>query len=498
MLDDGLPPLEALDAFGNFWHGKYDNLAGWVNRTNKEIPFLAENATAAANVLRLGCDSHLVDFGMPNLTTPDTEAAIGMERWNKAILFGVDKRYSITGAFEFGIDGWPYQCPDGTVWHLKAKHITTVTPATLGIYGVVLDPFELDEPSLLLTTAVIPSQRNGLPIVNFSPKGGNAASIHNYRGGYELNYLVDVSVSGGSAIEPPTVLWTLVYDGSSRLIRDTYTYNYTPDYQGVTGLGNPHVVDRYRYAQNDNENVWEIRQRDLLTGTVSASAGSPTGYTQIVEYAVAVVYGANGDRQLLSFGREDTYRTEDALGELTDQGAKQGFAVWYGVNSFPSISSADLLAIQLNSGRYKLTRSTFEIEAYFIARNGIRACEMRTQSVKTDTIPMRFDYNGAYPSENGAQIEGTPQHSGNGWNSSDVSVLDIATLRMDFSATNICVMWNETNDTMYGWVAPDYAQTYGAISPVAITVEGDVNLPTPIVAVNPVNGNFSPTTRRYF
>lgn len=224
MIDDSPEALAEVIAFGNWWHGSYRPGEGFFSRSGVAQAIL--NASSVANTQRnvVGRDAHLVDFDRTVVETPAEESAIGMERWNKAILYGKDKYYSILGSFNLGAGGWPYRAPDGFVWHLQARYFA---PSTVIVFGNVLRS-DITVPSVQLAEIEVPAddttstwswqtKTDGVsPLtLNFNPKGGAQAAAHRYGPQKVPMWIVEFSVSGGSATTPPVVSAAVTFNRSS-------------------------------------------------------------------------------------------------------------------------------------------------------------------------------------------------------------------------------------------------------------------------------------------
>lgn len=224
MIDDSPEALAEVIAFGNWWHGSYRTGEGFFSRSGVAQAIL--NASSVANTQKsvVGRDAHLVDFDRPAVETPAAEAAIGMERWNKAILYGKEKYYSILGTFKLGVGGWPYRAPDGIVWHLQARFFS---PGTVIVFGNVLRS-DITVPTVQIAEIEVPIEDTnpvwswqsfvGLTsslMVNFNPKGGAQAAAHRYSPYQVPLWVVEFEVSGGSATTPPTISAEVTFDRAS-------------------------------------------------------------------------------------------------------------------------------------------------------------------------------------------------------------------------------------------------------------------------------------------
>jgi hypothetical protein len=208
---------QALDSFGNFSHGSYSLDVGYKSRTNYSMPHLSSWTAATTHDDKDGF-AHLVDLGMPVVTTPTAFETQGYFMWNKAILFGEQKRYSIMSGFNFGIGGWLYKAPLGNVWHMLA---TRPDASTLKIEARKINN-SLTPTSLVqvLTIDISGYDWGTTFFVNFDPKGSGRAAIHVHSGTGAfgspwVNYIFEMTVADGDDPSLPTVTATLAYDGTS-------------------------------------------------------------------------------------------------------------------------------------------------------------------------------------------------------------------------------------------------------------------------------------------
>lgn len=293
MIDHGPVALAELIAFGNWWHGHYDTVNGFVSRAGVAQAFLNGSSEAAIQREKIGYDAHLVDFSMPEIETPEDESAQGMLRWNKAILYGRDKYYSILGGFRFGVGGWPYRAPDGSVWHLQARMGTS---GVLNIHGDLLKS-HVNIVATVRQSITVPTDTNaqGLfpwldesvsnPIVNFNPKGGAQAAVHRYGIHSALMWLVEVAVAGGSKTVAPTITCTLSYTGATQFTT------------GQTG---------------GSESLIQDTAINPYTGEIFIAPESPdyplthpTGtWTSTRDQVLAVTYSSEGERQRVSIRKD--------------------------------------------------------------------------------------------------------------------------------------------------------------------------------------------------
>lgn len=214
MIDDAPESLAELLTFGNVWHGSCDATSGFRTRAGGAMPYVTERVLMPSGVIAgtvingRGSTNfsatHLIDFGMPALTTPDDDAAAGKHWWNKTILFGGNKSYSVLAeGVGFGFSGWPYKASDGRTWFLYARYIND---QTLGVYvkplvlkSTLADTFVA--PTALIASIALPTDSSGYPLtggvfVNFDPTSGAHAAIHGWRAG--SMWIVEATLIGGT------------------------------------------------------------------------------------------------------------------------------------------------------------------------------------------------------------------------------------------------------------------------------------------------------------
>lgn len=226
MIDDAPESLAELLTFGNVWHGSCDATAGFRTRAGVAMPYVTKRVSMPSSVFygstinwRTSAgvsDAHLIDFGRPSLTTPDEDAAAGKHWWNKTILFGDVKSYSVLANGDgFGPSGWPYKASDGRTWFLDARYIDD---RTLGVYAkpLVLKSTLADTfivPTVLVASISLPTDSSGYPLAgdvfaNFDPTSGEHAAIHSWCAGGM--WIVEATLIGGTSSDSaPTVSLSL-------------------------------------------------------------------------------------------------------------------------------------------------------------------------------------------------------------------------------------------------------------------------------------------------
>ena len=315
MLDAGWFELEEVYAYGNFWHGKKIRDGGFVSSLGVAVPDASvalfegynsrKNLTAYSEKL---CVNHLVDFGMPSLTTPDADAAKGMVRTNKAILFGYNKQYSVCGSFFFGSDGWPYKAPDGSTWHMTAML------GENGIVTVLARPLRSDGGGndIAVTTSEAVDISNGSYLytasTNFSPVDGSKAALHIYRTVNsevqpyaELRYILEIAVSGGGIsnrctgeVTPPTAEIVVTFTPATITSHFDDTQEPEKEYIGETGVTYPQSYATGASFVGGQAEIHRLK-RESYRGFAAKQWPVRSGYA----YVGAVSYAANGSRAIL-------------------------------------------------------------------------------------------------------------------------------------------------------------------------------------------------------
>lgn len=477
MTDEGLDALMAIEAWGNWWHGSYHQTLGWRSRAGVALPAeITANSAAIDARNRTDTEAHLVDFGLPEVATPAAEAAAGLLRWNKALLFGREKAYNIkSGGQNFGRAGWPYRAPDGTVWHLK---IAWTTSGQIEIYGRVLTPAFANPMTLVAT----PSW-SGLPgwsasralAVTFAPNGGAAAAVH-WRtvADNALNGVLELAVSGGSATTPPTVSASLTYPNVASLtttgsypsgaITATSYVNGTTVWTGGASVytAPPAGYDPAHYATETIPTT-----RDPIS--VPIYYGSPH-WTRTV---LGVVYGADGTRHVLSRG------DHEHTPSFTDS------------QSIVATGTASYLAYRASASDPWVRGASLAETGVLIASSGSRHLHGE-MALERDGAPVAslhtyrdFSSSGIYNTATGT------------W--SDTTVSDVTSGNYTGSAprssgmSNDTVAWigDDVAHVVYAWAGADHAQAYGDAA--AVSLDG-----TNRICVDPVTGAFDPAITRRF
>lgn len=235
MIDEGIDQLCELVTVCNPWHGHYHEENGFISRHGVPIAFIPADPVAQQHTVvdgfgSIGCDAHLVNFGMPELTTPQQMLDLGQEMWNKAILFGREKFYSIKSTWGLGALGWPYKAADGSVWFMRVA----MGPGNTAF--VYADPltFDCDPPTTLIATLNTPAVPTnveyglqtetvtGASFVNFAPNNGAKAAYHVIGSRSEIYFILEIDVAGGDGGVHPTVTGTANISNSNFLTDNSY------------------------------------------------------------------------------------------------------------------------------------------------------------------------------------------------------------------------------------------------------------------------------------
>lgn len=488
MLGDSIEPLTDVVDFGNWWHGSWTYGVGFKNRAGATLND-GYNGFSGTNVAVVGTDAHLVDLEMPALTTPAAEIALGLERLNKAVLFGAHKYYAMGGSFTFGAGGWPYQASDGAVWHMKADLITTTN---LGIYARRLNNAGVGDWTLLEEITVpYESGYGGVtpvygsePRVNFDPMGGAAAAAHSwfYWGTTRQTvcYIAEIALSGGSATTTPTATVAITYNEASAQIE--YAVNQDMNvlkhrYREVL-VSSTTLVDTYEMVIDE---WWYADHPDWFPGGVSYVR------RDVDERIISIVYGATGTRHVLSAKYENIIESTGHLKNFTVSGSRvvtrngDGYVI-------SNVSTYE--------GSYD--QSGLNWESFQFLRNDVAACELLSD---VDEV-YRINWT-EYPPDplwSGVPDETIVNHkTGNAYDATEdetlFSTLDI--LAWGIPASNIVqLIGRQTVGGAYlclAYIGPESAHAHGygdfATYPAGAAA---------VVALNPFTGAFAPATQRYF
>jgi hypothetical protein len=475
MINNVGEPLTEISAFGNWWHGSVSTANQFKNRAGMTLlsgtnGFLPNTDALNAN----GSDAHLVDFDLPTLTTPTDDIAIGLERLNKAILFGGQKFYSICGIFQFGSGGWPYRAPDGSVWHMEAEKISS---GQLGIYAKRLRNHAGGTRSLVLELAVphYSSVHGEAPVgvaVNFSPKGGDKAAVHSWFSTHPTTivcFIAELVVTGGDNNSLPSVSGSVTHDLSSALIESVLGDFVTYSTKGVVWVPHPTPpVDGGYYTSRVPDGSSYIYTVEFTVADISSDT---TKRAWINHYICAVVYGREGGRQELSWRSEEILLNWHCYDASTT-----GTYVWYG-------DGRDPVDTQVASLSFKEVRTT---TLRLMRDSAVVASLNKTQvSYRSQSKASGADY--------GPVVDGAVEWSGNAYDPShsDYFVTDLNAIYFEMAASNILQVrgTNGANNILLEYIGPDVAGERGV---------GNVTTLGSAVAIDPITGTFDSQIKRYF
>lgn len=342
MFSDGPNGLEKVVAFGNFWHGRLTTAGNFVSALGVEVP--AESverfayyhaAESLAEYTTKLCVNHLVDFDMPELDTPAADAEKGLVYYNKALLFGQHKYYSISSDRCFGSSGWPYKAPDGSVWHL-----TAYLDETDSAVKILASPLGGTGQSTLASISL-----SGLDLytkvcvtsVNFSPKDGANAAAHVYyttnADAYpfsDLQYVVEIAVSGGSVndyctqdVTYPEAVCEITYTPDDVVVYFKNGEEPATEYFGETGVS---VAQEYPIGETfpGGYPIYFRLQKVSYRGRYAKQWDTDSHYDTLG----GVVYTKDGNRAVLS-GRNGT-ATHCAYTEMQPTYRYRWYAAYYG------------------------------------------------------------------------------------------------------------------------------------------------------------------------
>lgn len=501
MIADGLDPLIKIDAWGNWWHGSFDTVAGFRSRAGVAQPVVAAD-TDAQTMAAAGSkslQSHLVDFGMPTQATPSGEAAAGLERWNKAILVGSSRLHSILSTDSVGTKAWLYRAPDGQVWTLQPSlsgATITVQARRLRVPGATLDSWQT------VCTRTESAHSFSFFDVNASPDGSAAAMRYlPASGGFAQGYpppaphwIVEFAVSGGSATTAPSVSASSTSVAESVIASGTASMTGASQYTRTAGTPviYPHLTSpsaRRLWTRTDTlalsssattSYAWEKKARVIGVTWTAAGTRVPIRYLSgdhmlmdgLVEYALSLPVDA--PQMALEQKWDGTAWVNCAPDELSDWPTSYGISftaigTYYGDTYFyktlETIKTLEIGAQTLEFGYSNRVLSGFSVfvDGVAVGKNDAYAS---AQGYPTQTVGIVAGMNPA------------TQQPGNGatyW----YPVPQAVAVVVDPAASPVAV---------WGYVHPEQAHWYGSGSPQN----------TPRFAVNPETGAFAPTTTLYY
>lgn len=528
MFDDGDDPLSELVAFGNLWHGGYSESGGFISRAGIRQNFLNQSDVANDHKDAPGYDAHLVDFGMPELVTSEEEAAAGMEWWNKAILYGKDKYYSILSTWGLGESGWPYRSPDGSVWHLQARITGT---DILKIYGDLIrmdrtsPTIEIASFDLPLSTGTVMSLQTydeasiSSVTVNFNPKSGANAAIHQY-GRYRVPmWILEVEVSQGSYEMPPTISGEFTFNEQTSVVSTEEIVNIQnpkmPMSVSFTNAIIPSPIpvgSEYAAYIKNGRFYFERPQTYTLTGRDVVPSDDPINYDpasvpgsiKSVSLIVGVVYGRDGERQVVTYKETETLTRKDS-GVIIVHGGYVAYDVRlldggeYWIHAFEDHYDSAPIRWRREVTEVLSTKNEFLV-------NGVSVAVL--EGVINDMGYAERDANGQNDNRYGFLGDGgVISHDGNAYNESEVRIdsFDGALnqqirSRISMPASNVFAYCkvalpnqNPLINRVLLYAAPDNG---GGV--FTWPDPWDLSQYVVPIAVDPVTGSFSKSVTRYF
>ena len=465
--------LGAVEAIGNWLHGSWKTGVGFRNRAGAAFDASVLGVNETTYVTVQGNDAHLVDFDMPVVTTPAAEIALGLERWNKAILYGLEKYYSIRSARAFGRGGWPYKAPDGSVWRMLATasaNLVTISATRLR------DDFA--GTMTVIGTFAVPDPQGRAIWVNFSPKGGNKAAVHadiGYAGLNYVKYVLEVELTGGNAGALPAVTGSVTIDETNR-------WSGTEGYEDITPV--PVYVDTAysESATTTDGNYWYMTR----TFQVASYANESPGSEAINNAVFAITYAADGTRNVLSYYLSSGQKrivSDFTTNHVTSYRAPYNQPGWWDATSTSGTTT------------YKAVRTVWD--KFEFRRNGVTVCQLLIEASEGTGLDgyVTIDYTSIPTWGNTSYVAIPEVKIGNGWDASGNSIFaGMNSIDVEMTAGNaVCLIgraYQLTRVAMY--IGADFqgVRTHGNLA--------DYATDAPRIAFNPVTGEFDPLTIRYF
>ncbi|MBP9803897.1 MAG: hypothetical protein KBE22_03180 [Candidatus Accumulibacter sp.] len=436
MIEELGGPQE-LDDVGNFSHGSYSLDVGYKSRAGYSMSYLS-TWTAATTHGDTDGFAHLVDLGMPAVTRPADGDTDGYYKWNKAVLFGEQKRYSIMSGFNFGIGGWIYKASGGNVWQLLASRPSAS--------ALIIEARKLNN-SLTTTTL---TQVLSIDIsayawgdtffVNFDPKGSGRAAIHVHGatgsfGSPWIEYVFETTVTDGDDPSLPTVTATLTYTASNCSV--TQTTDSAAQMQRFTGSYNKTVIS-VPTLYNGGPNYIGVAE-ESWDSPIYTTVGVSEVHTVETLRAMAVTYKKDGTRVVIGFRsaseRHIPYETEiisitGHLVETYDGTTTLGYPV------------SQVFPVVVGQSVY------WDLDILKITRDGVAASgyERRTDF---DTVA------------NTQTVSGTGQQSNGVW------IQDDAGTKINLLTPNSCCIYKVAsgNASMFAWASAEFGGTLSATAP---------------------------------
>ena len=416
MIDDGIDPLCELVTVCNPYHGSYDAIGGYISRYDVPIGRLSTDSAAATHASGMPRGYHRVDFGMPEITLPQEMIDLGLDMWNKTLLFGRDKFYSVANtSARFQEGGWPYKAPDGSVWRMRGL----IAAGYAKVYGEPLTAaglsgaapsVELASIAVTIVSPSIPCTSTGITEVNFSPKGGDKAALHifgvgngtNGSGNHLALVVVEASLSGGDETTPPSVTLTQTFGQTAASV---YEYEYVGKEWGTNGnpplqfpnwgnttsqspttadevLTEPQYQDQSGYAYVPYERADDLCTESYYVGlysTLGPVMGAADKHHAYVRVLCFVGYNKNGERVVVDHVGEarsdavvEVVSISDGLGKVYMRSHDYG-ATWALDNP--------IIQQKITSPVYVWKYIETQFENYGYRRNGVYVASATQKSV---------------------------------------------------------------------------------------------------------------------
>lgn len=434
MIEEFGDPRE-LEDVGNFSHGSYSLDTGYTSRAGYAMPYLSSWADATTHGATDGF-AHLVDLGMPAVTRPATGEADGYYVWEKAILFGETKRYSIMSGYNFGIGGWLYKAPAGNVWHLLA---TRPDASTLKIEARKLNNSGTPTSLAQVLTVDISSYDWGTSFfVNFDPKGSGRAAVHVHSGTGAfvspwVHYIFEMTVSGGDDPSLPTVTATLAYDGSSSV---TTRVTWTGPLELIEDIAYTTISEPALY--NGGPNYIGVAEQSCAIATTTGT--NPNLKTNETIRVLAIAYKKDGTRIVIGL-RQAVETYSPYLGGHIISVTGNLVSTYDGTTSlgYPVSQVWPVVVGENKFWRY------YKLE---LTRDGVAVAGF-AQTIEHDSLA------------NTDTITGTGQQTGGVWLQDDPSVLiDLLT------PNSACIFKKPSADAyLFAWASADFGGTLAATAP---------------------------------
>jgi hypothetical protein len=439
LIEEFGDPRE-LEDVGNFSHGSYSLDTGYTSRAGYAMPYLSSWAAATTHGDSDGF-AHLVDLGMPAVTRPATGEADGYYVWEKAILFGETKRYSIMSGFSLGIGAWIYKAPGGNVWQLLASRPSAAT--------LIIEARKLNNSTVPTSLATVLSINISAYdwgqtfFVNFDPKGSGRAAIHVHSavgsyGGPWIEYVFETTVTGGDDPTLPTVTATLTFDKNTCAVtRYTESAALMKRFAGLnngTTISTPTLYNGGPNYIGVAEESWDSAINSCYT-TVGVAAVR----TNETIRTLGVVYKKDGTRAVL--GMREASETHQPYEQQVLSITGHLIETYDGTTTLGHPISQTWPVVVTESKFWRL-----------------RFLQLTRDGVPVAGYVRRIDYD---------NLAGTQTITGGGQQTSGVWVQDDPATIIDMLTPNSCCIYklSSGNANMFAWASADYGGTIAATAP---------------------------------